>query len=82
MKLLFKQWSALRRNLHHAYLRVREGDYSLSGLVGFELRTKTVGIIGTGAIGLAACQIFRARHPAAYICRLWAPCHLHDIIRP
>ncbi|KAK9832600.1 hypothetical protein WJX81_002765 [Elliptochloris bilobata] len=49
----------LNRNLHHAYLRVREGDYSLSGLVGFELRTKVVGIVGTGAIGLAACQIFR-----------------------
>ena len=53
-------WS-IDRNLHHAYLRVREGDYSLSGLVGFELRTKVVGVVGTGAIGLAACQILRVR---------------------
>jgi len=51
---------------------VREGDYSLSGLVGFELRAKTVGVIGTGAIGLAACQIFRVRRcGAALACLPW-----------
>ena len=34
------------------------GDYTLSGLVGFELRCKTVGVVGTGAIGAAAARIF------------------------
>lgn len=37
------------------------GNYSLSPLVGFELRGKTVGIIGTGAIGAEACRIFKVR---------------------
>ena len=33
-------------------------NYALSGLVGFEMKNKTVGIYGTGAIGLAAAKIF------------------------
>ena len=41
-----------------AYIRMWAGDYTLSGLVGFELRCKTVGIVGTGAIGSAAARIF------------------------
>jgi D-lactate dehydrogenase len=38
---------------------VRELNFSLSGLVGFDLHGKTVGIIGTGKIGCVAAQIFR-----------------------
>ncbi|BDA47224.1 2-hydroxyacid dehydrogenase homolog [Coccomyxa sp. Obi] len=49
----------LNRNLHLAHLRMWAGDYTLSGLVGFELKSKTVGVLGTGAIGAAACRIFR-----------------------
>ena len=41
-----------------AHIRMWAGDYTLSGLVGFELRCKTVGIVGTGAIGAAAARIF------------------------
>jgi D-lactate dehydrogenase len=41
------------------YDTVRELNFSLSGLVGFDLRGKTVGIIGSGRIGRAAAQIFR-----------------------
>ena len=41
-----------------AHIRMWAGDYTLSGLVGFELRCKTVGILGTGAIGAAAARIF------------------------
>ena len=63
------------RNLHHAYLRVREGDYSLSGLVGFELRTKVVGVVGTGAIGLAACQILRVRGSPLALALMTIPVH-------
>ncbi|EIE23378.1 hypothetical protein COCSUDRAFT_28806 [Coccomyxa subellipsoidea C-169] len=49
----------LNRNLHLAHIRMWAGDYTLSGLVGFELKSKTVGVLGTGAIGAAACRIFR-----------------------
>lgn len=42
---------ALNRKLHRAYNRVREGNFALDGLLGFDLHGKTVGIIGTGKIG-------------------------------
>jgi D-lactate dehydrogenase len=48
----------LNRKIHRAYNRVRELNFSLSGLVGFDIRGKTVGIIGTGKIGRIAAQIF------------------------
>jgi D-lactate dehydrogenase len=41
----------LNRNLHRAYARTRDGDFSLNGLLGFDLHGKTLGIIGTGVIG-------------------------------
>lgn len=50
---------SLDRKIHRAYARVREGNFSLEGLVGFDLYKKTVGIIGTGRIGKVAAKIFR-----------------------
>jgi D-lactate dehydrogenase len=50
---------ALNRKIHRAYNRVREHNFSLSGLVGFDLHGKTVGLVGTGKIGKIAAQIFR-----------------------
>ncbi|RPJ67688.1 2-hydroxyacid dehydrogenase [Alteromonas sediminis] len=47
----------LNRRLHKAYNRVREGNFSLDGLQGFTLHGKTVGIVGTGKIGLATIKI-------------------------
>jgi len=41
----------LNRKIHRAYNRVREGNFAIDGLVGFDLHGKTVGIIGTGKIG-------------------------------
>ncbi|MBI3853620.1 MAG: 2-hydroxyacid dehydrogenase [Verrucomicrobia bacterium] len=49
----------LNRKIHRAYNRVREHNFSLNGLVGFDLCGKTVGIIGTGRIGKITAQIFR-----------------------
>ncbi|WP_235990761.1 2-hydroxyacid dehydrogenase [Bremerella alba] len=57
----------LNRKYHKAYNRVREGDFSLNGLVGFDLHGKTVGVIGTGKIG----QIF-ARIMHGFGCELLA----------
>lgn len=50
---------SLNRKIHKAYQRVREGNFSLDGLVGFDLRGKTVGVIGTGKIGAAFVQIMK-----------------------
>ncbi len=49
----------LNRKVHRAYNRVREFNFSLGGLVGFDLYGKTVGIVGTGKIGRCTAQIFR-----------------------
>lgn len=42
---------ALNRKIHRAYNRVREGNFSLDGLLGFDLHGRTVGVVGTGQIG-------------------------------
>lgn len=49
----------LNRKLHRAYHRVRENDYSLNGLLGFDLFGKTVAVIGTGQIGAVFADIMR-----------------------
>lgn len=48
---------ALNRKIHRAYNRVREGNFSLTGLLGFDLHGKTIGIVGLGLIGTAAARI-------------------------
>jgi D-lactate dehydrogenase len=50
---------ALNRKIHRAYNRVREQNFSLNGLVGFDLNGKTAGILGTGRIGRIVAQILR-----------------------
>ena len=47
----------LNRKTHKAYSRVREQNFSLNGLMGFDLNGKSVGVIGTGRIGQAFCRI-------------------------
>ena len=47
----------LNRKLHRAYIRTRDHNFSLEGLIGFDLRGKTVGIIGTGKIGRCFADI-------------------------
>lgn len=50
---------SLNRKLHRAYVRVREGNFALDGLLGFNLGTRTVGIVGTGRIGAVVARILR-----------------------
>jgi len=50
---------ALDRKVHRAHARVREGNFSLAGLVGFDLRGRTAGIVGLGKIGQCLARILR-----------------------
>jgi D-lactate dehydrogenase len=58
---------ALNRKIHRAHNRVREGNFSLEGLLGFELKNQTVGVIGTGKIGSIFATIM-----AGFGCRVIA----------
>ena len=49
----------LNRKTHKAYNRVREGNFSLERLTGFDIFGKTVGVIGTGKIGEAFAKIMK-----------------------
>ena len=48
---------ALNRKFHKAYNRVREGNFAIDGLLGFDMRGKTVGVVGTGKIGTVAARL-------------------------
>ncbi len=62
----------LNRKTHRAYNRVREGNFALEGLLGFDLHGKTVGIVGTGQIGEVVSRILNG-----FGCSLLA----HDPVR-
>jgi D-lactate dehydrogenase len=47
----------LDRKIYRAHARVREGNFSLDGLMGFDLHGRTAGVIGTGTIGLCTARI-------------------------
>ncbi len=48
---------SLNRKIHRAYNRIREGNFALDGLLGFDLHGRTVGVIGTGRIGTVFAHI-------------------------
>ena len=47
----------LNRKTHKAHLRTREHNFSIRGLTGFDMKGKTVGVVGTGKVGQAFCEI-------------------------
>lgn len=57
----------LNRKIHRAHARVREGNFALDGLLGFDLHGRVVGVVGTGKIGECFCRIM-----AGFGCRLLA----------
>ncbi len=63
---------ALNRKIHRAYNRVREGNFALHGLMGFDLCGRTVGIIGTGKIGAIVARIL-----SGFGCHVLA----HDVVQ-
>lgn len=57
----------LNRKFHRAFNRIREQDFSLDGLMGFDMHGKAAGIVGTGRIGTVVCRIL-----AGFGCRILA----------
>ncbi|MBY0529018.1 MAG: 2-hydroxyacid dehydrogenase [Rhabdochlamydiaceae bacterium] len=49
----------LNRKLHRAYVRTRENNFSIKGLLGFDMHGKTAGVIGCGQIGAAVVQMLK-----------------------
>jgi len=47
----------LSKNIHKGYKKTREGDFSYDGLRGFDLKNKTIGVLGTGRIGQCSIKI-------------------------
>jgi D-lactate dehydrogenase len=58
---------SLNRHIHRAYVRVRETNFALDGLLGFDMQQRNVGIIGTGRIGAVVARILKG-----FDCRLLA----------
>lgn len=58
---------SLNRKIYRGYNRVREGNFALEGLMGFDLHGRTVGIVGTGKIGAVVARIMHG-----FGCRLLA----------
>lgn len=63
----------LNRRFHRSWARLREGNFALDGLLGFDMRGKTVGVIGTGRIGQEVCRILKG-----FGCRILAFDVKHD----
>ena len=63
----------LNRKTHRAYNRVKEGNFALNGLLGFDLYGKTAGIIGLGKIGMATARILKG-----FGCRVLG----YDVVKP
>jgi len=57
----------LNRKIHRAHARVREGNFALDGLLGFDMYGRTVGIVGTGKIGTVVARIL-----SGFGCRILA----------
>lgn len=62
----------LNRRFHRSWARLREGNFALDGLLGFDMHGKTVGVVGTGRIGKVLCRIV-----AGFGCRVLA----FDVVR-
>jgi D-lactate dehydrogenase len=51
---------SLSRNVHKSYLRTLRNDFSIKGLKGFDLKGKTIGVVGAGHIGLHVIRVAKA----------------------
>lgn len=59
---------SLNRKIHRAFNRVREGNFALDGLTGFDLHGKKVGVLGVGKIGSVFCKIMHGFGCSLMVC--------------
>jgi len=71
---------ALNRKIHRAYSRVREGNFALDGLMGFDMCGRTVGVVGTGKIGSIVAQICHGFGCRVLACDIVENADLADIV--
>jgi D-lactate dehydrogenase len=71
---------ALSRKVHRAYLRLVHGDYSLSGLMGFDLADKTLGVVGAGRIGQHVIRIGRGFGMKVVVFDPFEDAHLSELL--
>ncbi len=62
----------LNRKIHRAYYRTKEGNFSIDGLLGFNMFGKVAGIIGTGRIGKETAKILKVLE--------WIYCYMTNIL--
>lgn len=72
----------LNRKLHRAYCRTREHNFLLDGLLGFDFRGRTIGVVGAGQIGAIVAKILRAFDCRVVVCDPAVPeaMSLHDML--
>ena len=69
---------ALNRHIHRAHNRVREGNFSIDGLLGFDLHGRTAGIIGAGKIGMCVARILHGFGCRILLADPKPPAEAHD----
>lgn len=70
---------ALNRRIHRAYNRVRDANFALDGLVGFDLAGKTAGVIGTGKIGTIVARLLWHLRCRVLAVDTWQDPHLVEL---
>jgi len=71
---------ALSRNIHKAYVKTIKGDFSLTGLQGFDLKGKTLGVIGAGHIGLHVIKMARGFGMDVLVCDVQKNVFLSEVL--
>lgn len=71
---------ALSRNIHKAYVKTIKGDFSLEGLQGFDLKGKTLGVVGGGHIGLHVIKMARGFGMEVLVCDIRKHVFLSEVL--
>ena len=71
---------ALSRNIHKAYVKTIKGDFSLDGLQGFDLKGKTIGIVGGGHIGLHVIKMAKGFGMEVLVCDVRRNMFLSEVL--